>query len=86
MPKVSEFFGISIYFYFSDHPPPHFHAFYGGSEATIEIETLETLDGGLPRRAHALVIEWALQHRDELRRAWQQASAPRPVDPIEPLS
>lgn len=26
MPRVSEFFGVAIYFYFNDHPPPHFHA------------------------------------------------------------
>lgn len=29
MPRISEFFGIFIYFYFEDHNPPHFHAIYG---------------------------------------------------------
>ena len=86
MPKVSEFFGIAIYFYFSDHAPPHFHAFYSGSEASIAIETLEIIDGTLPRRAYTMIVEWALQHREDLRRAWRQASAPGPVDPIDPLS
>jgi hypothetical protein len=28
LPKISEFFGIAIYLYFDDHPPPHFHAQY----------------------------------------------------------
>jgi hypothetical protein len=28
LPKISEFFGIDIYMYFEDHPPPHFHAQY----------------------------------------------------------
>ncbi|WP_353616310.1 DUF4160 domain-containing protein [Bacillus sp. es.034] len=25
MPKISEFGGISIYLYYNDHDPPHFH-------------------------------------------------------------
>lgn len=28
MPKISEFFGVSIYYY-REHEPPHFHARYG---------------------------------------------------------
>jgi len=40
MPCVSRFFGIAIYFYFSEHSPPHFHAIYGGDEAVYEIQTL----------------------------------------------
>src|SRR6266571_1203992 len=36
---------------FNDHAPPHFHARYGEFEATIEIETLATLEGHLPSRA-----------------------------------
>ncbi len=85
MPKVSEFFGISIYMYFDDHPPPHFHARYAGREARIDIESLSVLEGSLPPRAHGLVAEWAMLRREELRRAWRQASAPGPIDPIDPL-
>ena len=25
MPRVSEFFGITIHMYYNDHMPPHFH-------------------------------------------------------------
>ena len=67
MPTISMFFGIVIRMYYDDHPPPHFHAYYSGDVAVIAIETLEVLEGGLPRRAMALVVEWAQQHRDELR-------------------
>jgi hypothetical protein len=59
MPQVSRFFGITIYMYFSDHAPPHFHAVYGEYEAVYTIETLEILRDTLPRRAHSMVIEWA---------------------------
>ena len=37
-----------------DHPPPHFHAIYGEHEAKIGIETLERIEGKLPRRALGL--------------------------------
>lgn len=40
MPCVSEFYGISICFYFENHAPPHFHAFYQDSEAQIDIDSL----------------------------------------------
>jgi len=48
------------------HPPPHFHARYGEFEATVDIGTLEVIEGQLPRRALNLVREWAMMHREEL--------------------
>jgi hypothetical protein len=30
VPRISAFYGIVIEMYFGDHPPPHFHARYGG--------------------------------------------------------
>jgi hypothetical protein len=58
MPEISRFFGIVIRMYFDDHPPPHFHAIYGGSEAQIGIESIEVLQGRLPSRAVSMVLEW----------------------------
>ncbi len=49
-PTISTFYGILIRMFFNDHPPPHFHARYGEFEATVEISTLEILEGELPRR------------------------------------
>ena len=43
--------------YYRDHPPPHFHAKYGGDEAIIAIDTGEVLAGRLPPRALGLVEE-----------------------------
>ena len=85
MPKLSEFFGIAIYMYWGDHGPPHFHARYGGEKASISIEDLSVLAGGLSPRALGLVIEWASLHRVELEDAWRRASNNEPLDPIEPL-
>ncbi|GAB6060105.1 DUF4160 domain-containing protein [Desulfonatronum parangueonense] len=38
MPRVSMFFGIVIYFYYDDHPPPHFHALYEGLDAQFDLQ------------------------------------------------
>jgi hypothetical protein len=85
MPELSRFFGIIIRMFFNDHEPAHFHAAYGEFEALIEIETLEVYRGELPRRALALVLEWAEGHRDELRRDWARAQAGETLAPIAPL-
>ena len=85
MPRVSEFLGIAIYFYFNDHQPPHFHAEYGGHEALYEIATLRVYAGKLPKRAHNLVLEWADLHRDELMTNWERARAGIPLLDIDAL-
>ena len=55
MPTICVFYGILIRMFFNDHPPPHFHARYGEFEATVDIGTLEVIEGQLPRMALNLV-------------------------------
>jgi hypothetical protein len=85
VPRISQFYGIIIAMYYNDHAPPHFHVRYGDQEATMILETLEILGGALPRRALALVLEWAALHREELRQNWGRARRGEPLEPIEPL-
>jgi hypothetical protein len=85
MPRISQFLGIAISMYYNDHAPPHFHASYGEFEAVYAIDTLDVLRGSLPRRAHTLVIEWALLHRNELRADWRKAEEKSPLHDIDPL-
>lgn len=85
MPEISRFFGISVRIFYNDHHPPHFHAIYGESEALFAIETLRVLRGELPRRALALVLEWAAVHRAELARDWDLARSGQAPEPIQPL-
>jgi hypothetical protein len=85
MPEVSRFFGIVIRMYYNDHDPAHFHAEYGEHEALVAIETLAVLRGGLPRRALALVLEWAVLHRQELKSDWDRARSGVILEPISPL-
>lgn len=85
MPRISQFYGITIYMYFDDHAPPHRHAFFGENEALVEIATGTLFGGALPRRAAKLVKEWVGLHRDQLVENWRRASQQQPLLPIEPL-
>jgi hypothetical protein len=51
----------------------------------IAIETLELLEGSLPKRALALAHEWAELHRSELMENWQRARNKEPLQDIDPL-
>lgn len=88
MPRISSFYGIVITMYHdeSHHAGrPHFHAGYAGEEASIDIESLETIAGAIPPRARRLVQEWARMHRSELRTNWERGREHLPLHAIEPL-
>ncbi|HQV69490.1 MAG: DUF4160 domain-containing protein [Anaerolineae bacterium] len=85
MPAISRFFGIVIAMYYDDHEPAHFHVRYAEHSAKINIETLELIDGELPRRAIALTLEWAALHREQLRQNWSKARQGVQLMAIEPL-
>ena len=86
MPTLSTFYGIVIQMFWREHGPPHFHALYGEYEALFDLRDLRVLRGSLPRRATALVLEWAAEHRDELLEDWNLCSRLQPPRPIEPLT
>ncbi|MGA2556548.1 MAG: DUF4160 domain-containing protein [Verrucomicrobiota bacterium] len=85
MPELSRFYGIIVRMFYGDHPPPHFHATYQGGQITVNINTLEVIEGHMSRRAQALVLEWAELHRGELREAWDLASRNLEPSKIQPL-
>jgi hypothetical protein len=85
MPEISRFLGIVIRMYFRDHEPPHFHARYGSSSARVRIAPVGLMDGKLPPRTLALVIEWASLHEAELLANWSLVRAGRRPMRIQPL-
>jgi hypothetical protein len=85
MPELCRFYGIIIRMFWSDHPPPHFHAIYGEYEAQVEILTSEIIEGSLPLGAHSLVKQWVDLHRVELLDRWELARESKPFDKIAPL-
>jgi hypothetical protein len=85
VPRLASFYGIVIWMYRPDHPPPHFHAQYGEYVAQIELGTWRVIHGSLPPRALRLVRQWARQHPAELADNWERAQALEPLVAIEPL-
>jgi len=85
MPTLSVFYGIEIRMYWTDHPPPHFHAFYSGYIAVVDIAQLELTEGNLPRGARMLVLQWAKEHQAELMEAWELCSNKIAPPRIQPL-
>ena len=86
MLTISIFYGILIQMFWREHGPPHFHALYAEHEALIDIRMLEMVQGSLPKRALALVPEWAAEHRAELMEDWDLCSRMQAPRKIEPLS
>ena len=81
MPEIARFYGIVIKLFFGNHPPPHFHAVYGEYVGLFHIDTLEMIEGDIPRREKKLIHEWAVIHKDELKTMWNKQEFHK----IEPL-
>jgi hypothetical protein len=63
-----------------------FHALYAEHEARIDLRNFSVIRGSLLRRAMALVLQWAAEHRDELMEDWKlpnQLKAPRAIEPLK---
>jgi Domain of unknown function (DUF4160) len=82
MPTISAFYGILIQMFWKDHAPPHFHALYSEYEAVVDIRTI---DGSLPRRAMALMLEWAQERRADLVEDWDLCDRNQSPKTIQPL-
>jgi hypothetical protein len=85
MPRISEFYGVQVYMYYGDHPPPHFHARYGQDWAAFCILRGQALRGRLPPRAQRLVRQWWRLHRAELMHNWllvQRNHEPMRIAPL----
>jgi len=83
MPEICRFYGIIIRIFSVDaeHPPKHIHIKYADYEAVMELETLNILEGSLPKKARVLVREWAEEHQEELLEMWESQNFHK----IEPL-
>ena len=84
MPTISEFFGIVVFMNLNDHIPPHFHARYGGYQATFLLNG-ELYKGEFPPTAKKLIKEWAVLHENTLEITWKKAMNHEELPWIEPL-
>jgi hypothetical protein len=70
MPTIKIIDSIKINMYARDHLPPHFHAIYAEHEELIEIGTLETYEGFLPKKQRKKVIKWGAENQDHLMKSF----------------
>ena len=82
MPTISMFYGVIIRMYFTDHNPPHIHAFYGEHKAKFTFEG-EIMEGKFPSKETKLIQAWMEIHKDELIANWELAkNGERPFEII----
>ncbi len=72
MPEITRFYGIVIKMFFKpkEHEPSHIHALYGEYIGEFNIQTLEMIQGDLPKKAQELVTEWLAKYQQELQKMW----------------
>lgn len=84
MPEISRFFGIILCMYVNEHGKPHFHAYYQGSEISVEIAS-GAVTGEFPPRVLGFVQEWRALHREELLISWESGIKTGKFAKIKPL-
>jgi hypothetical protein len=84
MPVISRFYGIVIKMYFAqkEHNPPHIHAIYGEFMSSIDINTLEVIEGDIPQKGLNLIREWIKLNKNELLEMWNTQQF-KTLNPIE---
>ena len=86
MPEICRFDGISIYVYWSDHNPPHFHAEYAEFRLEVDIRSISVTDGNMPHRQTRRILKWASEHQSELIDAWNAVTTGQTPNKIAPPS
>lgn len=83
MPEITRFYGIIIKMFCKprEHEPSHIHAVYGEYLGSINIKTMEMIEGDLPKKALSLVKEWMELHQDELQEMWDKQT----IEKLPPL-
>lgn len=83
MPEITRFYGIIIKIFLTrEHNPPHFHAVYGEYNGSFDIQTLEMIEGDLPRKAQSLVREWAEEYKADIMKMWDTKTIKK-LPPLE---
>jgi hypothetical protein len=72
MPTIQTIGSIKIDIYSREHPPPHFHAKYAEHEEFIEIDTLITYAGKLPKIQRKRITDWAANNKEFLLKVFKQ--------------
>jgi hypothetical protein len=72
VPTIKIIDSIKIDIYSREHLPPHFHLLYAEYEELIEIETLNTYIGYVPKKQRKKVTDWAMKNKNYLLELFKQ--------------
>ncbi len=72
MPTIKIIDSIKIDIYSREHLPPHFHILYAEYEELVEIETLITYIGYVPKKQRKKVTDWAMNNTNYLLEVFKQ--------------
>lgn len=76
MPRIAQVGAATLYVYFNDHNPPHFHAIENDDEMIVAINNLSVMKGTvLSSRA---ILHWAEENHAILIAAWDAANPENP--------
>lgn len=87
MPRISAFYGITIWMYWDEGVHPRRISTRGTAGTTRRsTSTARLSSAGCRHGRWASVSEWALLHPDELQANWDRARESQPLLTIEPLA
>lgn len=68
-PAIATIAGISLYMYFKDHNPPHFHAREDGDEEVFDLDG-NSMKGSISPKKRKKVRKWAKENKSFLEDQW----------------
>lgn len=71
MPMIASFYRDSHKDVLQGARRPHSHAIHGEHNGVFDIETLQTIEGDLAKRAERMVREWAERYHEDLMDSWK---------------
>lgn len=74
MPEICRIYGIviSMYYYQSEHNPPHIHARHENKAGIYDIKTGKQIESNLSPKDDKIVRDWILKHTKELYEMWER--------------
>lgn len=85
MPTISMFYGIVIRMYYTDHNPPHIHAYYNDKIAQFDFNG-NIIKGVMAKKQIKLIQAWILLHKEELLANWSLSKNSEEPFRIRPLN
>ena len=85
MPTISMFYGIVIRMYYTDHNPPHIHAYYNDMIAQFDFDG-NIIKGVMSKKQIKLIQAWILLHKEELLANWSLSKNSEEPFRIRPLN